>query len=140
MINLLFVVKGDPIPKGSFKAFKAKHSNMIVVKNASAKTKGWQKTIGLAATLAMQGEPPSPGPIAINMHFAMAGPPKSAKHRRWPTVRPDLDKLCRTVLDALTGIVFVDDAQVIRLLASERYTHLVEPHARIFIQELKNNE
>ena len=42
----------------------------------------------------------------------------------------DIDKLCRGVLDALTGVVFADDAQVVRLTAGKNYggdshTHVV---------------
>ena len=45
---------------------------------------------------------------------------KSVKRRLsdgmlWRSVRPDLDKLARAVLDALTGIVWVDDDQVVEL-------------------------
>jgi Holliday junction resolvase RusA-like endonuclease len=32
-----------------------------------------------------------------------------------------VDKLCRAVLDALTGILYHDDAQVVSLNASKRY-------------------
>ena len=39
----------------------------------------------------------------------------------YPMGMPDLDKLCRSVLDALTGIVFADDAQVISLYAAKVY-------------------
>ena len=38
-----------------------------------------------------------------------------------PPRRPDLDKLCRACLDSLTGIVWRDDAQVVRLEASKGY-------------------
>ena len=38
-----------------------------------------------------------------------------------PTVKPDVDKLSRSVLDALTGIVWVDDAQVVDKTVRKRY-------------------
>jgi Holliday junction resolvase RusA-like endonuclease len=41
--------------------------------------------------------------------------------RQEPTVPPDLDKLVRGVLDALTAIAYRDDAQVTRLTASKAY-------------------
>jgi Holliday junction resolvase RusA-like endonuclease len=34
---------------------------------------------------------------------------------------PDVDKLCRCALDALTGVVIVDDSQVVELSASKLY-------------------
>ena len=33
-------------------------------------------------------------------------------HRKYPAVTPDIDKLTRTVYDALTGVVWHDDGQV----------------------------
>ena len=46
--------------------------------------------------------------------------PKTVK-RIYPFVRPDLDKLCRAVLDALTGIAYKDDQQVVSLFATKSY-------------------
>jgi Holliday junction resolvase RusA-like endonuclease len=43
-----------------------------------------------------------------------------------PTVRPDGLKLARAVEDALTGIVWADDAQSVDLLISKRYAGLDE--------------
>lgn len=40
--------------------------------------------------------------------------PKSVKRRQYPTVPPDLDKLMRAVLDSLTGVLYVDDSQVVQ--------------------------
>ena len=46
--------------------------------------------------------------------------PKSAK-RAFPSVKPDLDKLIRAVLDGLTGVAFEDDSQVILIQSSKTY-------------------
>ena len=40
---------------------------------------------------------------------------------RHMTVMPDVDKLARAALDALTGIVFKDDSQINRLIAVKGY-------------------
>lgn len=40
----------------------------------------------------------------------------------FPGRKPDLDKLARAALDALTGVVFLDDAQVVDLVVRKRYT------------------
>lgn len=44
-------------------------------------------------------------------------------HRR----RPDLDKLTRGVLDALTGYAWIDDAQVCAIVASKSYAYDGQP-------------
>ena len=53
------------------------------------------------------------------MHFRYERP-KSVK-RAVPTVPPDLDKQIRSILDALTGVAYVDDSQVTHIIASKSY-------------------
>ncbi len=36
-------------------------------------------------------------------------------------VRPDIDKMARSTLDGLTGMIFDDDCSVVRLIATKRY-------------------
>jgi Holliday junction resolvase RusA-like endonuclease len=62
---------------------------------------------------------PVPNAIEIVMEFRYAKP-KSVK-RELPTVPPDLDKQIRSILDALTGIAYHDDSQVISISASKSY-------------------
>jgi Holliday junction resolvase RusA-like endonuclease len=38
-----------------------------------------------------------------------------------PVTKPDVDKMVRVVLDALTGIAFMDDSQVVELRALKKY-------------------
>ena len=52
------------------------------------------------------------------------------------TTAPDLDKLVRSVLDALTEVVYLDDAQVVEVLAVKRYADVAAaPHVTIRIEE-----
>ncbi len=51
--------------------------------------------------------------------------------------RPDLDKLCRACLDSLTGIVWRDDAQVVRLEASKDYG---APGVMIWVEPIASRE
>lgn len=39
-----------------------------------------------------------------------------------PVSKPDVDNICKIVLDALNGTAYKDDAQVIRLSISKKYT------------------
>ena len=46
--------------------------------------------------------------------------------------RPDIDNLCKHVLDVCNGILYVDDARVTYLSASDRYCAKgVQPHTTI---------
>ena len=56
------------------------------------------------------------GPIGVKISFGIAAP-INQKHG-YPK-RPDLDKLVRGVLDALTGVCYRDDSQVVTLTAQK---------------------
>ena len=47
--------------------------------------------------------------------------PKSRRGLVLPIHRPDIENLAKTVLDALNGLAYQDDSQVITLTASKRY-------------------
>jgi Holliday junction resolvase RusA-like endonuclease len=116
-LGLVFTVWGEPIPKGSTKAFVVKGRARVT--NDNPRTRNWQALITDAAIQIVADEPPLAGAVHIALHFTLPRP-KSVK-RRFPTVKPDIDKLARAALDSLTGSVFVDDAQVLKLDASKDY-------------------
>ena len=77
------------------------------------------------------------GPVELEVMFYLDRPSSvSTVKRPYPTVPPDLDKLIRGVGDALTGVVYDDDSQVIRTLAWKTYADAREPGAFIRVNEL----
>lgn len=60
-------------------------------------------------------------PIGLDLTFIVKQP--ATVRRPLPSVRPDLDKYVRAVMDALTKVVYVDDGQVCDILARKRYGH-----------------
>lgn len=91
--------------------------NNRIVHTKPKELMAWRKQIGY--TIGREVAVPSDKPINIVLQFQVLKP-KSAT-RLYPSVKPDLDKLIRAVLDALTGIVYLDDSQVIGIHASKRY-------------------
>ena len=131
--SLIISVHGQPIPQGSMRAFKNKHSGRVIVTADNARTKPWKAAItDKAADVVAAAGMPNPAygrePVRIAVTFRMPRPkghygakgllPSAPRH---PTTIPDLDKLVRAVLDALTGIVYRDDAQVVALETYKRY-------------------
>ena len=57
---------------------------------------------------------------------------KAEAGRKTPTKRPDLDNLLKAILDAVNGIAWADDCQIIRTVCEKRYG---EPRAEITIRE-----
>jgi crossover junction endodeoxyribonuclease RusA len=124
-MDITFFVAGIPAPKGSLKAFPIRHKDgrmSSILTNANSKTKPWEDSIKLVA---MGNAPttPSINAISIDCTFKMLRPKSVRPSKRLHCItRPDLDKLLRTVLDALTGIFFADDSQVISLVAGKEYS------------------
>jgi hypothetical protein len=62
------------------------------------------------------------GPVALRAEFRLPKPASAPKRlRTWPIKARsgDVDKLARACLDALTGVLFADDAQVISLMVTK---------------------
>ncbi len=111
-MTIAFSVEGKPIQQGSMRAF-----NNRIVHNKTKELMEWRSRVGQAAHLA--GCTPIDGAITITMRFRYQRP-KSVT-RIQPTVPPDLDKQIRSILDALTGIAYQDDSQVVQITATKEY-------------------
>ena len=51
-----------------------------------------------------------------------------------PTKKPDTDNIAKAILDALNGLAYYDDAQVVHLEVQKRYSN--EPRAEVFINDI----
>ena len=110
MIN--FFVDGLPVPQGSMKVINGR-----VIHNKGSELAAWRSAIALTAR--QKGARPLTDPIYIHIKFFMPKP-RTVK-RLHPSVAPDLDKLIRAVLDGLTAIAYVDDGQVVSIVAQKAY-------------------
>lgn len=70
--------------------------------------------------LALNKAPRFEGAIDLDVTFTIKKP-KSAAKRAVPTVKPDIDNMVKLFCDAANGILWKDDAQVVRLLARKVY-------------------
>lgn len=80
---------------------------------------------------------PAGVPVAVELRFVMKRP-VSAPKRSTPAAvkRPDVDKLARAVLDALSSVVWADDSQVVDLHPTKRIAELGEsPGVHIVVFE-----
>lgn len=83
-----------------------------------AKSKDWKAYVAMVAR--SKGVRVRQGALRVSMSFSFLKP-KSAKKRAHHTVRPDLDNLVKGCKDALTGIAWVDDSQVVEIEARKFY-------------------
>lgn len=144
-----FTVLGEPQPAGSKKAFvvpaKGGGRGRAVVTDANKKAKPWQREVKQAASEAFSGELLR-GPVALRLSFFRPRPKghygtgrNAAKVKDsapgFPTTRPDALKLARAVEDALTGVIWADDAQIVDETLLKRYG---EPaRCEIEVREIK---
>jgi len=79
--------------------------------------------------------PPLEGPVCISLTFYLPRPKSAPRRVVHPATRPDLSKLVRSVEDALTGIVYRDDAQIMSLTAIKAFaTDFVGVAGRVWQQ------
>ena len=88
-----------------------------VMFEANKKHKSWREHV--SSVIPAMAEP-STNPVRVELQFYF-NKPKTVK-REHMSVKPDLDKLSRSILDCLSGRVIKDDSQVIILNARKEYT------------------
>jgi crossover junction endodeoxyribonuclease RusA len=136
---LRFVVIGVPQQKGSMRAFVPKGWTRPILTSTNAKAKPWQQQVAHAAGEAIRQMPtfrPFEGAVRLQAIFYMPRP-KSIKNRMPDHLKaPDIDKLLRSAIDALSKIVFRDDALIVEVAARKQYARPAEaPRAEICISE-----
>lgn len=140
-MRLSFFVPGIPVSQGSKRAFVVKGKPVLA---ESAKGLGeWRSRVALAARQAMRKAYPSGDwwwkkePLNLTARFIFPRPPSIPKKRKEHVVRPDLSKVLRAIEDAMTGIVFGDDAQLVTVGVSKIYaSETMAPGVEIEVWEV----
>lgn len=122
-------VYGTPQTAGSKRAYK--RGNHINVVDDNPNSRAWKKQVAQYAGEVMAGAKLLDGPLELELRFYRSRPKGHLSKRTdvelvpsapaFPITRPDTTKLIRAVEDALTGIVWRDDAQVVDQHAFKRY-------------------
>lgn len=97
------IVNGEPRPKQSYRALKSGGGYQ------PKRVKDWQDTVAWEAKQAMRGHEPIKGAISVSLVFSMGN-----------NRRTDLDNLSKGTLDAMRGIVYEDDVQIVDLRITKR--------------------
>jgi Holliday junction resolvase RusA-like endonuclease len=133
---ITFTVYGLPQTAGSKRAFIIKTKGggqRAIVTDANAKGKDWKGDVKQAAAAFVNGgHTLLQGPLRVSMVFFLPRPTShygSGKNAsavkssspRHPIGKPDVLKLARCVEDALTGVLWVDDAQITSEQLAKRY-------------------
>ena len=127
---LEFQVFGVAQPKGSMKAFYRPGMKAPIVTDSNRSVKSWSQLVAEGASHALQQVPLDQqahlfaGAVRLTMAFHLPRPKKYQRASVNPAhlTKPDASKLVRAVEDALTQVVYQDDAQVVELVVAKRYT------------------
>ena len=151
VVSVHFSVLGLPVPQGSKRVFNgrlvdANHASLrpyraLVAAEGSAAlarriaTPGCSTGVTGAKELLSEGDlrpDPTREAVAVDLRFGLPRPKSHFGTGRnagrlkpsapaYPGTKPDVDKLSRAVLDALTGVLWADDSQVVILSAVKVY-------------------
>lgn len=128
--GLSVYIEGTPIQQGSMKAFPIRRANgrlgVSMVHNKGNQLSQWRESIqeGFKNRYPqiMEDAPffKQYVPIYLDVEFYLERP-KSNKLSAPSNKKADLDKLIRAVNDALSGLVFYDDSQVVMINAQKKW-------------------
>lgn len=135
---LRFAVPGHPRAQGSKSArIVGKRVVLVELADMAKKTrpggglKRWRKRVAARALVEMHADGLElfDGPVELTVefvlprpagHYTKAGGRLKKSAPAFPAL-PDLSKLVRAIEDAMSGVVYNDDRQIVRTVSSKRY-------------------
>jgi crossover junction endodeoxyribonuclease RusA len=133
------LVVGMPITQGNKKA-RVVNGRAIMTEGwgkGPQNLKDWRNAIADAARAYLtEHNMPAPldEPLALEATFYLPRPKTAPKTRLYPDKKPDCDKLCRAVGDALSGVAYVDDARIVTLRVHKRFAVDSPPRVEITLR------
>jgi len=127
--KLSFIVKGTPQPKERPRAtMRGTYAVMYTPKN----TVQFERYV---KEVASEFAPPKllSGALKMTLSFYLQRPQSLPAKVMYDTKRPDVDNLAKSIMDALEGIIYEHDAQVIHLEVTKGYD---TPRVEITIEEM----
>ena len=136
--SIEFYARGLPVPEGSTKSFYippkkgSAGKGHVVTTHANPKMDKWRQDIKAAAVhrndevfegdrfYRPKNKKHRGDGVRVVCTFYMHKP-KNATDDSYPSTIPDIDKLIRAVLDALTDVLWDDDSQVLEIMIRKKY-------------------
>lgn len=136
---LAFTVYGVPLTKGNHRALRVKGMQFPIITESNRAVASWQQLVAAGASHALQARPEAErallaSGVRLTVAFYLPRPKKFSRRGAFVhhLTKPDTDRLCRAVLDALTAVAYADDKQVTEIVTGKYYTAVGAP-ARVDI-------
>lgn len=136
-----FTCAGHPVTQGSKRAF-VRNGHATLVESSGDRLRLWRHVIATTARQAAT-DGPATGPVQVHLWFRLERPASTPKRKRtWPTKTRsgDVDKLARAALDALTGVAYNDDAQVVRLVVEKDWADSRGPGVEVVVMPVRDEQ
>lgn len=138
MDSLKLIVPGKPM--GKQRARYAKRKGYVATITPD-KTVNYETLIRELFALNYPGFTPIDGPVTVQIYIHHPIPKSTSVKKRQamileeirPTVKPDIDNVIKIVCDALNGVAYVDDNQIITVRADKYFSDW--PRVEIVINE-----
>lgn len=116
--TVTFEVHGPPQPKGSTRSLRNRDGSIRTFSD-NPKLRTWEDAVAWTAKTQAGGVLFAEGPVTLIVEFWLNKAP--TVRRAHATAKPDLSKLIRGLEDALSHVLWTDDAQVTSIMASKQY-------------------
>jgi Holliday junction resolvase RusA-like endonuclease len=139
MIQVQYSVPGEPRGKGRPRF--AKRGNFVKT-YTDAKTASYEDQIRFYALKAMGDSKVIEGAVRVFVSIRMAVPKSYSQKRREaclngldkPLKKPDWDNVAKSICDAMNGIIYVDDTQIVEAHITKQYAQQAE--VVVLVQEV----
>jgi Holliday junction resolvase RusA-like endonuclease len=143
-MRIAFFVPGNPKALKRHRTYKGKNMKFPVETDPSV----GDKQDFLAKCMEHRPKSPFLKPLSLNCIFDFKRPKNHYNSKGflkpnttvWKTSRPDIDNLVKFILDALNGIFWNDDTQVVLLSATKSYITTGAPGVYIVVTEIDEIE
>jgi len=136
-------VSSTPATAGSKRAFHSKKTGKTWITDDCTRGKEWRATVRAAAERQRITRELYAGPLMLHVQFWLQRPKSHYRTGKfsemlklgapkWPTKKPDATKLLRAIEDALTGVLWVDDAQIVTQVVQKTYGPLPGALVRLY--------
>jgi len=132
-----FEVEGDPVPKSRPRF--ARRGNFVQT-YTDAKTIDYETHVAMKARQAIGASEPLQGALTVFLYLRYTIPASYSKKRKEACLRGveypkriDLDNVYKSITDAMNGIVYIDDSQIVEAHITKVYAETAG--ANIMVQE-----
>ena len=132
-----FTVDGDPVPKGRPRFARR---GQFVQTYTDAKTIDYETHVAMRARHAIGATKPLEGALSVFLYLRYTVPASYSKKRKEACLRGveypkriDIDNVYKSITDAMNGIVYLDDSQIVEAHIKKVYAE--ESGANIMVQE-----